>query len=55
MPCFPYEAKGLLTSSIQDKNPVIFLDTDGFITLGHVPNYYKLDLNQLQKLIMVKN
>ena len=29
-PSTPFEAKGILAQSIEDKNPVIFLNTDGF-------------------------
>ena len=52
MPCFPFEAKGLLTSSIQDKNPVIFLEHRWLHnTLGHVPKgYYELDLKSASKI-----
>ena len=31
MPSTPYNAKGLLLSSIKDPNPVIFLNIDGFM------------------------
>ena len=29
-PSTPFEAKGMLIQSIEDKNPVIFLNIDGF-------------------------
>jgi acetoin:2,6-dichlorophenolindophenol oxidoreductase subunit beta len=52
MPCFPHEAKGLLTASIEDKNPVVFLEHRWLHnSVGDVPaGYYKLDLNSAEKI-----
>ena len=47
MPCFPYEAKGLLKAAIEDKNPVIFIEHRWCHYIkGKVPNkYYKSQEN----------
>jgi len=52
MPCFPYEAKGLLTAAIEDKNPVIFIEHRWLhFAQGEVPNgYFKLPLESLNKI-----
>ncbi len=46
MPATPYDAKGLLVSSIYDDNPVIFIEHRGlYETVGHVPKeLYNIEL-----------
>ena len=46
MPATPYDAKGLLVSSIYDDNPVIFIEHRGlYETVGHVPEeLYSVEL-----------
>lgn len=48
MPSIPYDAKGLLISSIEDNNPVIFIEHRWLHnTFGEVPdNYYKVPLGK---------
>ena len=48
MPSAPYDAKGLLKSSIQDENPVIFIENKQlYMTEGEVPEEdYKIDLGR---------
>ena len=48
MPTTPYDAKGLLISSIEDNNPVIFIEHRWlYNTTGHVPDeVYRVPLGQ---------
>ena len=48
MPATPYDAKGLLISSIEDNNPVIFIEHRWlYNTIGHVPEeVYRVPLGQ---------
>ena len=48
MPTTPYDAKGLLTSSIQDNNPVIFIEHRWLHNItGHVPKgLYQVPIGQ---------
>ncbi len=52
MPCFPDEAKGLLTAAVEDDNPIIFIEHRWLhFAKGKVPNgYYKLPLESLSKI-----
>lgn len=51
-PSTPYDAKGLLIASIEDKNPIIFFENRWlYHTYGKVPeNYYKLKIG-LSKVV----
>ncbi len=48
MPATPYDAKGLLVSSIYDDNPVIFIESRGlYEQVGHVPEeLYRVELGK---------
>ncbi|MBE9527888.1 MAG: alpha-ketoacid dehydrogenase subunit beta [Proteobacteria bacterium] len=48
MPATPYDAKGMLISSIYDDNPVIFIENRGlYEQVGHVPEeIYKVELGK---------
>lgn len=48
MPTTPYDAKGLLISSVEDNNPVIFIEHRWlYNTIGHVPEeVYRVPLGQ---------
>jgi 2-oxoisovalerate dehydrogenase E1 component len=52
-PAFPYDAKGLLNASINDPNPVLFLNTNNCI-VASIKKYQRLLYLPLGKAALLK-